>query len=87
MRKYLAATALGALLIAGQVAAQDNAVVSLGDRLGSSSASVDSLFSCNEDSNGHDRCGGWWVAFSAAAFVTLLAWGFTQSGNGKPATP
>jgi hypothetical protein len=34
MRKYLVAGAVGLLLIAGQAAASDSAVVNLGDRVG-----------------------------------------------------
>jgi hypothetical protein len=77
MRKYLAATALGAMLIAGQAAASDSAVVNLGDRIGSQSDTADSM----EGSNAI------WIALAAALFIGLVAWGFSQGGNGTPATP
>lgn len=77
MRKYLAATALGAMLIAGQAAASDSAVVSLGDRLGSESASADGM----EGSN------ALLFGLAAAVFIGLIAWAATTTGNGNPATP
>ena len=77
MRKYLAATALGAMLIAGQAAASDSAVVNLGDRIGSQSDTADSM----EGSNAI------LIALAAALFIGLVAWGFSQGGNGTPATP
>ena len=77
MRKYLAATALGAMLIAGQAAASDSAVVSLGDRLGPESATADQM-------EGHNAL---LIALAAALFIGLVAWGFSQGGNGTPATP
>jgi hypothetical protein len=77
MRKYLAATALGAMLIAGQAAASDSAVVNLGDRLGSQSTTA-------EDMQGSNAL---LIALAAALFIGLIAWGFSQGGNGTPATP
>jgi hypothetical protein len=77
MRKYLAATALGAMLIAGQAAASDSAVVNLGDRIGSPSATADSMEGNNAIL----------IALAAALFIGLVAWGFSQGGNGTPATP
>ena len=77
MRKYLAATALGAMLIAGQAAASDSAVVTLGDRIGSQSAAADEQWGGN----------ALLIALAAALFIGLIAWGFSQGGNGTPATP
>jgi len=77
MRKYLAATALGAMLIAGQAAASDSAVVNLGDRIGSQSATADSMEGNNAIL----------IALAAALLIGLIAWGFSQGGNGTPATP
>ena len=79
MRKYLVATALGAMLIAGQAAASDSAVVNLGDRLGSVSTTAD------QDMDWHGNA--LWIALAAALFIGLVAWGFSQGGNGTPATP
>jgi hypothetical protein len=78
MRKYLAATALGAMLIAGQAAASDSAVVNLGDRLGAQSG---------EQMEGMEGGNALWIALAAALFIGLIAWGFSQGGNGTPATP
>jgi hypothetical protein len=77
MRKYLAATALGAMLIAGQAAASDSAVVNLGDRVGPQSAAADQQFGGNAVL----------IAFATAVFIALVAWGFSQGGNGTPSTP
>jgi hypothetical protein len=77
MRKYLVATALGAMLIAGQAAASDSAVVNIGDRLGSQTTTAEGM----EGSN------ALWIAIAAAIFIALIAWGFSQGGNGTPATP
>ena len=77
MRKYLAATALGAMLIAGQAAASDSAVVNLGDRIGSQTTTA-------EDMQGSNAL---LIALAAALFIGLIAWGFSQGGNGTPATP
>jgi hypothetical protein len=77
MRKYLAATALGAMLIAGQAAASDSAVVNLGDRIGSTTETADSMEGNNAIL----------IALAAALFIGLVAWGFSQGGNGTPATP
>jgi hypothetical protein len=77
MRKYLAATALGAMLIAGQAAASDSAVVNLGDRIGSQTTTAENM----EGNN------ALLIAIAAAVFIGLIAWGFSQGGNGTPATP
>ena len=77
MRKYLAATALGAMLIAGQAAASDSAVVNLGDRIGSQTTTAENM----EGNN------ALLIALAAALFIGLIAWGFSQGGNGTPATP
>ena len=77
MRKYLAATALGAMLIAGQAAASDSAVVNLGDRIGSQTTTAENM-------EGNNTL---LIALAAALFIGLVAWGFSQGGNGNPATP
>jgi hypothetical protein len=82
MRKYLIATAIGAMLIAGQAAATDSAVVSLGDRIGSQSDSA----------NGFNGTGGAFIILSAALLGGLLIWGFTETSHAKapqgtPASP
>jgi hypothetical protein len=84
MRKYLVATAIGAMLIAGQAAATDSAVVNLGDRIGSQS-----------DEGGGDSqwgAGHAFIILSAALLGGLLIWGFTEGGHNKapqgvPASP
>jgi hypothetical protein len=85
MRKYLIATAIGAMLIAGQAAATDSAVVNLGDRIGSQSDS---------DGGGDSQWGAGhaFIILSAALLGGLLIWGFTEGGHNKapqgtPASP
>jgi hypothetical protein len=85
MRKYLIATAIGAMLIAGQAAATDSAVVNLGDRVGSQSDTANGL-------NGLNGTGGAFVILSAALLGGLLIWGFSEGGHSKspfgtPASP
>ena len=82
MRKYLVATAIGAMLIAGQAAATDSAVVNLGDRVGSQT----------DTANGLNGTGGAFVILSAVLLGSLLIWGFTEGGHthppqGTPASP
>jgi hypothetical protein len=77
MRKYLIATAIGAMLIAGQAAATDSAVVGLGDRVGSQS----------DTTNGFSNTQNAYIGLSAVLLAALLIWGFTQSGHGAPASP
>ena len=79
MRKYLAATVLGAMLMAGQAAAYDNGIVSVGDRIGSSPAAADNM----------EGMGGGALWFTLAAFlvigvVTAIA---LDQGTGNPGTP
>jgi len=75
MRKYLVATAIGALLIAGQAAATDSAVVNLGDRVGSQSDTADDLSGSND-----------FIVLSALLVGGLLIWGFSEGGHGHPAS-
>jgi hypothetical protein len=77
MRKYLAAAALGAMLIAGQAAASDSAVVNADDRMGSQSATTEGM----EGSN------SLLILLAGALFIGLVAYGFSQNGNGHPASP
>ncbi|HLY80837.1 MAG TPA: hypothetical protein VKQ70_15750 [Caulobacteraceae bacterium] len=82
MRKYLVATAIGAMLIAGQAAATDSAVVNLGDRVGSQSDTANGFF-------GPDNA---FIILAAGLLVGVLAWGFTEGGHqappqGTPASP
>jgi hypothetical protein len=82
MRKYLVATAIGAMLIAGQAAATDSAVVNLGDRVGSQSDTANSL----------DGGGGAYFVLGAILVGGLLIWGLSEGGHGqappgRPASP
>jgi hypothetical protein len=81
MRKYLVATAIGAMLVAGQAAATDSAVVNLGDRIGLETDST----------NGLSSSGGQFVILSALLLGGLLIWGFSEGGHGqsqgRPASP
>jgi hypothetical protein len=77
MRKYLVATAIGAMLLAGQAVASESSVVNVGDRIGASSAASNQL----------EGAGGAFFALSAALLLGLVIWGFTEGGNGHPASP
>ncbi len=72
MRKYLIATAIGAMLIAGQAAATDSAVVNLGDRIGSQSDTANGLDGARASA---------FIILSAALLGGLLIWGFTEGGH------
>ena len=78
MRKYLAATALGAMLMAGQAAAYDSDIVSVGDRVASQSASSDSM----EGMDAYKVA----ALIGAAAVMGIFFWALSQ-GNGSPSTP
>jgi hypothetical protein len=78
MRKYLVAAVVGAMLIAGQAAASDSAVVNLGDRIGSDAATTN-------DMQGNETL---LLAGVGALFIGLIVWGFTQNNShGTPASP
>lgn len=80
MRKYLVATAIGAMLVAGQAAATDSAVVNLGDRIDLQTDSAGGLSSNSS-----------YVILGAVLLGGLLIWGFTEGGHGhsqgRPASP
>lgn len=77
MRKYLVAVAVGAMLIASQAAADENAVVGVGDQVGSPTAVAN-------DMTGNQT---FLVLLFAALFIGLAAWGLSTNGNGHPASP
>ena len=81
MRKYLVATVVGALLIAGQAVAQasysDTAMVNLGDRLGVPSGERLHEFDRNQEII---------LIAAGAAVVGIIAWGFSQNGH-TPTSP
>ena len=78
MRKYLAAATVGALLIAGQAAASDNALLtSVGDRVGSQSGVA-------QDMHGNDT---WIIIGGVVLLIGVIAWGFSQNGSGTPSSP
>jgi hypothetical protein len=79
MRRYLVASAVGLLLIAGQAAASDDAAVGLRDRIGVPSDSA----SWNDFEGSQLLIILAWVAITAG----LSAWGASQSGAGAPASP
>ena len=94
MRKYMTGMVIGAMLIAGQAAAQaeasDAAVVNLGDRLGAvgDTQGGNGLYGtgCRMEN------GGWkpdcfYLLAAGAGFIALVAYGFSQNGNGQPASP
>lgn len=82
MRKYLVATALGAMLMAGQAAAYDGGIVNVGDRVSSQSAASDNF----------EGMGGAGIAalLAAAAVIGVFFWALsTGDGNntGLPRSP
>ena len=74
MRKYLVATAIGAMLIAGQAAATESAVVNLGDRVGSQSDTANGFF-------GPDSA---YIVLAGGLLIGVLAWGLSESGHQAP---
>jgi altronate dehydratase len=82
MRKYLVATALGAMLMAGQAAAYDTGIVNVGDRIASQAATSDNM-------QGMDSAA---IAALLASGVVMgiFFWALAQgngNNNGFPATP
>ncbi len=79
MRKYLAAAAVGATLMAGQAAAYDGGLVGVGDRVASSAAASDNLEGANSNT---------WL-FLAAGLVLIITVAVIASdrGNNHPASP
>ncbi len=71
MRKYLVAASIGAMLIAGQAAASDSAVLSLGDRIGGPSDQGGQLQGVSQSELLLLLLGG-------GAFIGLVAWSLTQ---------
>jgi hypothetical protein len=79
MRKYLAAAAVGAMLIGTQAAASDSAVVNSDDRLG-----ADSAVSNDDMGLGPNMP---LVLLAGGLFIALVAYGFSQNGGGNPTSP
>jgi putative copper export protein len=77
MRKYLAAAAVGATLMAGQAAAYDGGLIGVGDRIGSSAAASDNLESAN---------GNTWL-FVAAALVLVITVAVIANDRNHPSSP
>ncbi len=77
MRKYLAAAALGAMLIAGQAAASDSAVVNADDRVGAPFPTVGQLTTADELA----------IILGGALVIGLVAYGFSHGGKGHPVSP
>jgi hypothetical protein len=77
MRKYLAAAAIGAMLIAGQAAASDSAVVNADDRVGAPFPAASQLQGADE----------LLILLGGALLIGLLAYGFSHGGEGHPASP
>ena len=74
MRNYLIAASIGAMLIAGQAAASDSAVVNLGDRIGSSGDSSNQI-------QGLSQTELLLLLLGGGAFIALIVWGFTQNNH------
>jgi hypothetical protein len=78
MRKYLAAAAMGAMLMAGQAAAYDSGAVGVGDRISSQSATADGL----EGSNGP-----LYFILAAALIAGIVSWVISSGSPGTPSSP
>ena len=74
MRKYLLAASIGAMLIAGQAAASDSAVLSLGDRVGTPSDQSNQI----QGLSGNELL---LALLAGGAFIGLIVWGFTQNNH------
>ena len=74
MRKYLLAASIGAMLIAGQAAASDSAVLSLGDRVGSPTDTSSQI-------QGLSQSELLALLLLGGAFIGLIVWGFTQNNH------
>ncbi len=74
MRKYLLAASIGAMLIAGQAAASDSAVLSLGDRIGGPTDQSSQF-------QGMSQSELLLLLLGGGAFIGLVVWGFTQNSN------
>ena len=80
MRKYLVATAIGAMLLAGQAAASESSIVSLGDRVGANGSTANRL----DDQGGSAA----YLGLGAAVLIGLLIWGLSEGqGKGHPISP
>lgn len=78
MRKYLAAAAIGASLLASQAAAYDSDLVTVGDRVGSQSAASDSMEGMNQNT----------LIFGTAVLVLIICVAVIASnGHSTPASP
>jgi hypothetical protein len=77
MRKYLIAAALGAMLVAGQAAASDSAVVNADDRIGGPLPTASQIQGADE----------LLILLGGALLVGLLAYGFSHGGKGHPISP
>jgi hypothetical protein len=82
MRKYLVATVLGAMLMAGQAAAYDGGIVSVGDRIGSPSAASDSMEGMDATAIA--------ALLAAGVVIGVFFWALSTgdgNNNGFPASP
>jgi hypothetical protein len=78
MRKYLVAVAVGAMLVASQAAAQEGAVVNVGDRLGADTSVANDFSGSN----------ALLILLFGGLFIGLAAWGLSSgNGNGTPTSP
>jgi hypothetical protein len=74
MRKYLLAASIGAMLVAGQAAASDSAVLSLGDRVGSPSDQGSQIQGLSSQEL-------ILLLLGLGLFTGLIIWGFTQNNH------
>jgi hypothetical protein len=78
MRKYLAAAAIGASLLASQAAAYDNDLVTVGDRMGSQASSSDNLESMGSNT---------WIFLTAVGVLIIAVAVIASNGHSTPTSP
>ena len=78
MRKYLAAAAIGASLLASQAAAYDSDLVTVGDRIGSQAATSDGLEGANSNT---------WIFLTAVGVLIISIAVIASNGHNNPSSP
>jgi hypothetical protein len=78
MRKYLAAAAIGASLLASQAAAYDSDLVTVGDRMGAQTATSDNMEGANSNT---------WIFLTAVLVLVVSVAVIASNGHSSPSTP
>jgi hypothetical protein len=78
MRKYLAAAAIGASLLASQAAAYDSDLVTVGDRMGAQSATSEGMEGANSNT---------WIFGTAVLVLIICVAVIASNGHSTPSSP